>query len=205
VYDGPARGWLSATVSGAGEHRRVQVAVSPERASLGRNGATVYVTSAGALNPRQGFRVEMEVSTDPPATGELVVDNEDPGFYATPYYWITPRFRHDPHKGFGGSWATSGPRPGSRQFARFTPDLAAGRYDVWLHEATPMPPGQQVFVVVHDTLGDHRRVVRAEQRYVGQYVFPEGSNGHVDVFGPNDRSSPTITADAVVFRRVRQR
>jgi hypothetical protein len=82
---------------------------------------------------------------------------------------------------------------------RFTPDLAAGRYEVRFHEATPF--GDTKFNCrVRCVKGDQGFADVAPQRAksLGTFEFAEGTAGFVEISAAGSRA---IT-DAVEFRRI---
>ena len=94
--------------------------------------AVVWITCGGAIGPRQGFRVELQVPDYLPKS-EVTIDDRDEGFFATPYSWVGHRFSRCPvdRRGHGGFYLTASARssetkPTADEFARFTPDLKAG-------------------------------------------------------------------------------
>jgi hypothetical protein len=160
----------------------------------------VTIACRGAVNSPQQFRVELDVVGEPPE-GEVVVDDADPGFYATSYFWVGHRFCRVPagKRGHGGFYLTNGSRPTPGEFARFTPDLRAGRYEVLLSEQTPFAPGVEFDVRVRCASGDQVVRMRPDRsRRVGTFDFDEGADGFVEIHAGG--STGLVVVDAVTFR-----
>ncbi len=86
----------------------------------------------------QVFRIVEDLRMAP-AAGSVVVDDTDAGFYATPYFWTAGRGvdGREKSRGYGNRYFTYGRRTAPGEYARFTPDLAEGRYEVRLRPETP--------------------------------------------------------------------
>ncbi|HUT89380.1 MAG TPA: PKD domain-containing protein [Thermoguttaceae bacterium] len=186
-----------------GQKGRQSFEVSVDAAGLapGTYSAWVEVSCPGAINSPQWFRVELRVPSDEPRR-DVTVDDRDPGFSATPYFWVGHRFSRCPadKRGHGGFYLTCGGRTTPGQFARFTPDLQAGRYEVSLSDATPFSPGVEFDVRVRHAEGDQRVRVRPDQsRRIGTFEFHEGTDGFVQILA--EGSHGLVIADAVIFRR----
>jgi hypothetical protein len=128
------------------------------------------------------------------------VDDRDEGFYATPYFWVGHRFCRCPkdRRGHGGFHLTNGGRLAAGEFARFTPDLKAGTYDVTLSDATPFRPGTEFDVRVRHRGGETVvRICPEKSRRVGAFEFEEGTDGFVEIRTAGSRG--LVVADAVVF------
>lgn len=199
--------WLTAAAS----RESVTIAVNAERLvpRHGRYRARVTVTCAGALNSPQTFGVDLDVPrpSDPPRA-VVVVDDLDA--LASPGFWLRPRFSdHYPGKwkrGHGGTLLTNGARSDEDAAVRFTPDLAAGKVVVSLHEATPWrlydsaPDDVRFAVRVRHRAGTE--VVWVEplkDRRVGTFEFAEGTEGWVEILSRDSRGQ--VVADAVRFDR----
>jgi len=194
-------GWLE--LVGLGEKGQLSFEVSVDATGLapGTYSAWVEVSCPGAINSPQWFRAELRVPSDGPPR-DVTVDDRDPGFSATPYFWVGHRFSRCPadKRGHGGFYLTNGSRPTPGQLARFTPDLQAGRYEVSLSDATPFPPGVELDVRVRHAEGDQRVRVRPdESRRIGTFEFHEGTDGFVEILA--EGSQGLMIADAVGFRR----
>jgi hypothetical protein len=192
--------WLQVSGGGGRHDQTLEVGVDATGLAIGMYAASIQITSPGALNSPQCFRVELQVS-DPRDTQEVTVDNDDPGFYATPYFWVGHRFCRCPagKRGYGGFYLTNGGRAATGHFARFTPDLAAGRYEVSFPDETPFAAGVEFDVRVRHAAGDETIRVRPEQsRSIGVWTFNEGADGYVEILA--ERSHGLVIADAVTFR-----
>jgi hypothetical protein len=193
--------WLAAGLPKTDEGRTT-VTVSPNAEGLtpGVYEGEVVAACPGALNSPQSFRVEMDVRTDPPAT-EVTVDDRDEGFYATPYFWVGHQFCRCKHRGYADRYLTSGGRKRAGAFVRFTPDLAAGRYEIRFADATPFRPAAAFDVRVRHAGGES--VVSCwphDDRRIGTFAFHEGTDGFVEIHA--DAADTQIIADAVTFRRI---
>jgi PKD domain-containing protein len=147
-------------------------------------------------------RVELHIPAEPPETN-VTIDDADPGFYATPHFWVGHRFCRCPadRRGYAGFYLTNGTRPTAREFARFTPDLQAGEYDVSLSDETPFSPGVEFDVRVRHADGDETVRMRPEEgRTIGTFRFDEGADGFVEILA--EGSKGLVIADAVIFRRL---
>lgn len=195
-------GWLSVTPS----RESLVVAVDAERLvdRHGRYRARVAVGS-------QAFAVELEVPrpSDRPRSS-VVVDDLDPGCRATPGFWLRPRFSdHHPAKwkpGHGGTYLVNGGRADEDALVRFTPDLAAGSYDVSFPETSPFRPWEGApedlrfaVRVRHRGGTDVVWVEPLKTRAIGAFDFAEGADGYVEILARDSRGQ--VVADAVRFER----
>ncbi len=197
---GRGDGWLVVVREGSNNGQSLDVTACAAGLGPGEYSASVQIACPGALNSPQQFRVELRV-LDGPAKQEATVDDGDPGFYATPCFWVGHRFCRYPgeKRGYGGFYLTNGGRPTPGEFARFTPDLQAGRYEVSLSDQTPFRPGVEFDVRVRHAGGD--RVVRVrpeESRGIGTFEFDEGTHRFVEIRAEGSRG--LVIADAVTFR-----
>lgn len=200
-YLGKGNNWLNATSSevDSGDGPSLHVVADPKNLSAGEYTAVVTVDCPGALNPRQGFRVRLTIR---PAddNNEVIVDDRDEGFHATPYFWVGHQFVRCPRRGFGQRYLTNGRRASGGDFVRFTPHLAAGKYEVLLYEQTPLPGKSQFPVRVRHAGGVRTFTYSPQQsRSLGTYEFAAGNYGFVE-FHAQD-STGLIVADAMLFRR----
>jgi hypothetical protein len=194
------RKWLKIAPQGNANAQLLEVAADATGLEPGTYAARVHVDCPGAVNSPQVFRAELRVAADPPKPG-TTVDDRDAGFYATPYFWVGHRFcRCAPaRRGHGGFYLTNGARPVQGEFARFTPDLRAGRYEVALSQETPFSPEVAFDVRLRHALGDQFVRVEPEQsRVIGTFEFDEGMDGFVEIHA--GRSKGLVIADAIVFR-----
>ena len=178
-----------------GRDREARVSVDAAGLEPGRHAAKVSVDVPGALNSPREFGVVLEVRTSAPAS-TVTVDDDDEGFSCTPYFWVGHRlFKSKTH------YRTSGKRAAPGEFARYTPDLAAGTWEVAFVPKTPFLPGTRFDVRVRHRSGEE--VVRVEperSRLIGRFEFGEGTDGFVEIRA--ERSEGLVMADAVTFERV---
>lgn len=199
-----SKDWLQVTEGESQTDKRpeIRLVADPAGLSPGRYSAIVAVNCPGALNPRQGFRVELSVGPWPDGD-EVIVDDRDEGFYATPYFWVGHQFHRCPERGYGRRYLTNGGRATAGEFVRFTPTLAAGKYEVLLHQETPLPGTARFPVRVRHAAGVKESMFSpkpAASRSLGVYEFAAGNHGYVEFHA--DDSAGLIVADALVFRRV---
>ncbi len=211
VTQGPDSDWLTVEPQQYGKGQRLAVKVDAAGLEPGAYSTKVSVDCPGAASSPQVFRVRLTVPGEAPAA-EAVVDDRDPGFYATPHFWLAPPFHGWPGKygaGFGGRYLANGGRPEEGEFARFTPDLAAGRYEVSLHEETPFEkvaafrregPMRFRARVRHAEGDDGVWVSPTESRTIGTFRFEEGADGFVEILAAG--SAGQVLLDAVRFRKV---
>lgn len=193
-------GWLE--VEPEPDGRALRVRVSGEKLPPGLYFATVLVACAGALDSPQPFRVMLDVRQNrPPA--EVVLDDADPGFYATPHFWPGHRFHFWQRKGYKDFYRTSGGRDDRDEFVRFTPSLRAGRYQVSFAGETPfeLQPDTRFRVVVKHRSGqDEVWMEPNKSRRIGEFEFDEGTEGYVEL--RTEGSKGHVLADAVRFAPV---
>jgi hypothetical protein len=196
------RDWLSVSSSGHGNHQSLAVAVDATRLKPGKiYSAIVNVACDGALNSPQGFRVELAMpACAPPA--QIILDDRDEGFYATPYFWVGHRFFRSPpdRRGYAGFYLTNGGRATKGEFVRFSPYLATGTYEVSLREETPFPAESEFTARIRHAQGKSLvRVVPQESRALGTFSFKEEMPAYVQFDAADSRG--TILADAIRFIR----
>ena len=208
ILDSDNAGWLKVTRSGSGNQQQlsVQVDASDLKPKLGKYRAVVSVDCPGAVNSPQSFRVELKTPITPPQS-DVTIDNLDDGCYATPWFWLAPRFRAKWAPGFRDIYLTSGNRAVEGQFVRFTPDLAAGKYEVRFSDQTPFQPCKQVgpdirfaVRVRHKHSTDTIWVEPLESRLIGAFEFDEGTDGYVEVRAGGAKGP--VVADAVRFKQI---
>jgi hypothetical protein len=84
---------------------------------------------------------------------------------------------------------------------RFTPDLAAGTYDLSLGAGAPAPEGTRFDVRVRHRSGEETvRLEPAKSRAIGRYDFGEGTDGFVEIRA--EGSEGLVAAESVIFDRV---
>jgi hypothetical protein len=195
---GEGSGWLDVRPAGTRNAQTLRVSVDATKLKPGTYSAVVRVRCPGAVNSPQGFRVELTVPRGRPPAG-VTVDDRDEGFYATPWFWVGHRFCRCRKRGFRDFYLTNGARAVEGEFARFTPDLRAGRYEVAFHEETPFSAKARFRVRVRH--GGGEAIVRAHparSRRIGVFEFDEGTDGFVEILAGG--STGVVIADAVVFR-----
>ncbi|MBD3267564.1 PKD domain-containing protein [bacterium] len=197
--------WLRVQHGGEGKKQELQVRVNAKnmKPKHGVYHATVYVDCPGALNSPQGFRVKLTTPRYRPKK-EVIVDDRDAAFYATPYYWLAPRFHASWTQGYAGRYLMNGGQAKKNAFVRFQPDLAAGTYQVKFSNQTPFRPTKIVesdigfYVVVHHKNGKEKIWIQPQKsRIIGQFAFEEGTDGYVDILA--DAAQGLVVADAVEF------
>ncbi|MFW6161599.1 MAG: PKD domain-containing protein [Planctomycetota bacterium] len=190
-----ADGWLIVTRDETGS--ALKVAVDAAGLEPRVYGAVVTVRCPGAVNSPQVFAVRLRVPAGPPARG-AVIDDQDPSFACTPWFWVGHRSILCKRRGHEEWYLTNGGRPWAGEVARFTPDLAAGRYRVAFHEDTPFRRATRFDVRVRHRGGDSVvRIRPGRSRAIGTFEFEEGADGFVEIRAEGSRG--LVIADAVVF------
>jgi PKD repeat protein len=224
-------GWITLKTLGEKNSQKLEVSVNAEGLSTGRYTATVQLECPGASNSRQDFIVELIIPTFPPSnieTNDLeaeIIDNEDNHycrFYSTPYFWVGPRFKRWKEKGYGNYYLTNGARAVKGEYARFRPDLEAGRYDIYFANETPFSPQKRAMkgleklsvnnffnpsprfaLRVHSKTGDNKIWVEpAKSTKIGTFEFSEGMDGYVDIL--SEGSTGQVLVDAIIFKKVQK-
>ena len=174
----------------------------PDAAALGPgvHRQVLRVGCDGLANSPAAFRVVVRV-IDPPHLRTVTVGDRDRGFYATPGFWVEPRFNHWEPAGEGGRYLANGGRAADDEFARFTPALRAGRYEVWFSDRTPFAPDARFQVRVRHGGGeDIVWCEPARSPVIGAFDFDDGADGFVEVRTAG--STGQVLADAVTFRPI---
>jgi PKD repeat protein len=228
--------WVNIKINGEGNNQILDVKVNGNGLSPGEYEAIISVHSEVAINSPQKFRVIMNIPEQPAKSLSVIVDDKDPGFYCTPYFWIGHRFHGwgwpelKNAEGYNNFYLINGQRARKDEFARFTPDLESGLYEIWLYEKTPFASGPPAnneptrfkVRVVHstgDTLiwmepqkmkGFYPRPYKAqegwawlepqESRKVGTFRFEEGKDGYFEILAEGSRGQ--IIVDAVRFLKM---
>lgn len=223
-------GWLEATPFINKDNRQaLSVRANGKGLSTGLYSALVMIDCPGAVNSRQSFVVELNIPSYLPSDVELgnsrrdIIDNEDiryNRFYATPYFWVGPRFKRWEERGYNNFYLTNGARAVEGEFARFRPDLAAGKYELSFAKETPFDPKRRAIsggrqfpvdsslnavpgfmVRIHSKSGDKKQWIEPDKSLIiGQFEFSEGMDGFVDIL--SEGSVGQILVDAIVFRRL---
>jgi len=103
--------------------------------------------------------------------------------------------------GSGHFYLFNGKRPREGEFVRYTPDLAAGRYEIRLSDQTPFDPDVRFRVRIHHAQGDADVWAEPVRNLVlGQFPFHEGADGFVEIHAAGSRGQ--VLADAITFNRV---
>lgn len=193
-------GWLSVARSGNGNAQALSVAVNATGLAAGVYQATVTVVCPGAANATQGFRVRLQVTAAQPAATVVIDDAAATGFWRTPAAWFGRENPWGSAPGLGCLQLTNGSQVDATAIARWTPDLAAGTYDVVLSGQTDLAATAATwnFTVRHAGGTSAVAVSPGSGRTIGRFTFAEGGDGWVQLSG--DRAG--VVADAVLFRKV---
>lgn len=223
------KGWLAVEHEEKGKDQQLIIAVDATGLATGVYLARVQVECPGVLNSVQSFLVQLTIPTHPPAhrkTRDLeqeIIDNSDKKyyrFYSTPYFWVGPHFRMWDEKGYNDFYLTNGGRAVEGEFARFTPDLEAGKYEVSFAKETPFEPERRKMKLegqppVHSKSNpDSRFAVRVRSRageetiwmepskskVIGTFEFDEGMDGYVEILSGG--STGQVLVDAVIFKKI---
>lgn len=229
-------GWLKIQVIGEGNDQELEISVNGKGYPSGNYRAILGVYSEGALNSPQTFQVLMKIPEDPAKSESVIIDDKDDEFFCTPYFWIGHRFHGGgwpelkEAEGYNHFYLINGERAKQGEFARFTPDLEAGTYDIWLYEKTPFASGSPAdntpatfkVNIVHakgDTtvwmepkkmIGSYPRPRQKPEgwgwyepqpsRKIGTFEFEEGNDGYVEIL--SEGSTGQIIIDAVRFLKM---
>jgi len=191
--------WLTATHEGKGNAQRLTLRADAKALEPGAYAAVVSVDCPGATNSPQACRIVLRVAPERP-TSRVTITTRDPGFYATPYFWTCPGYHTWP-KGRSGFVLTNGARATEGEFARFTPDLAAGKHDVSLSSKTPFKSDVRFAVRIRHKSGEEQRWIEpARSRVIGTFEFEEGADGFVEILAAG--STGQVLADALTFAKI---
>lgn len=192
-------GWLRVELSGSGNAQEASLSADASGLAPGTYRARVAFSVPGALNGEQSVLVELAVPAEPPLRGQ-VVDNAHAGFACVPNNWFAPRFFSWSLPGYGPGYLVHAPNGQTGARARFSPDLAAGRYEVALSHKTPFPKDARLPVRVVHRGGESRCVVEpARNRTIGTFFFEEDGAAFVEL--QTESAGGPVFADAVVFRK----
>ena len=204
------RDWLEVSKTGDGNRQEFSVIANASKIKPkeGIFSAIVSVDCPGVLNSPQLFRVQLITPERLPAKGaSVVIDDQDPGCYATPWFWFSPRFHNKWPDGFREIYLTNGSRPNDGEFVRFAPLLRGGRYEVSISERTPVRPSETdkteiryAVRVKHKNGTDIVWVEPLDSLIIGTFDFHEGTDGYIEIMA-GDSMGP-IVADAVIFKPV---
>ncbi len=225
--------WLSAKLLGEGNEQEIKVSADATGLPTGVYHAKITVELPGVVNGEQQFLVKLTIPTHPPShrsTGNVrdglqyeVIHHSDiryKRFYSTPYFWVGPQFHRWEEKGYGEYYLTNGGRSREGEFARFTPDLEEGKYEVSFASETPFNPKQRAIsggeqyavnpelnpdprfaVRVHSKEGDQIIWVEPiESKVIGTFEFHEGMDGFVEILA--EGSTGQVLIDAIIFKQL---
>ena len=230
--------WLKIKPKGKNKKQFLTIGVNGKGFSAGNYEAIVSVYSENALNSPQKFRVVMNIPENPPESESIIIDDKDPypEFYSTPYFWVGHRFHGwgwpelKNAEGYNHFYLINGERDKKGEYARFTPDLKLGTYDVWLYERTPYASGPPAnneparfqVNIVHakgDTTvwmepekmqGFFPRPYKGQEewnwlepqisRKIGTFEFEEGNDGYVEIL--SEGSTGQVIVDAIRFLKM---
>jgi PKD repeat protein len=188
-------GWLNLSIQGSGNNRQLNLSVDATGFPTGVYMARVSIELNGALNELQGFMVQMTVPTHPPmhwkhTKVEEVIHHGDlryNRFYATPYFWVRPQFSRWVEKGYRNDYfLTNGGRSVAGEYARFNPDLEAGKYEVYLADETPFEPERRAhFALVEPNVSPMWSMDRIT-------VSPDGPGRVNSVLNPESRFAVVV-------------
>lgn len=193
--------WIRIKTKGAGNAQSLDVSIDSSKLKPADYYALVDVNCPGALNSPQNFLVKLRVFNSAPASKEqpISIDDTDPEFYATPYFWVGQRSIRAKEKGWHGRYLTNGSRPKKGEFARFTPDLPKGIYKIRLKEQTPYRDNTEFDVrIKHKNGTDIVRVNPSESLDIGEFEFLEGPDNYIEILAENSKG--LVIADSVEFR-----
>ena len=209
-------GWLAAKLTGKQDSQSITVSVDASNLKPGTYLATVEIDCPGAVNSKQSFCVALNVPDyQPPSV--ITLDDSYIGFYATPYFWVGHRFHRWPCNGYNYFCLVNGKRAVPGEFARFTPDLRAGRYQVFFPEIVSSWQDEHVRFAVRvkhrngtDTIWmepkksgvisiwDH--MIPNPTKVIGAFEFNEGTDGYVEILA--EGSTGQVPVDAVIFKKL---
>lgn len=228
--------WLYVDLNGEGNNQSLGVKVNGESLYAGEYEAVISIHCEGALNSPQKFRVLLKIPEHPARSIGVIIDDKDPGFYCTPYFWIGHRFHGwgwpqlKDAEGYNNFYLINGKKARDDEFARFTPDLESGTYEIWLYEKTPFasgPPANNeparfkirivhadgedvVWMEPEKTKGYYPRPYRGQERWqwlepqpsrkIGEFRFEEGNDGFVEIL--SEESTGQVIIDAVRFLKI---
>lgn len=193
-------GWIETLKTGHGNRQQLKILVNPMGLPPGNYEAIIEVECKGIDNSPQTMTINLVVA-EIPETSIAVVDDQDEGFYATPYFWVGHKFHSWwDKKGYGGFYLTNGGRADEGEFVRFTPVLREGKYKVSFSDQTPFKAGDRFIVHIKHK---RRRTVKVMEPFysleIGTFEFSEGNEGFVEIWAGGSQGN--VLADAVIFQR----
>jgi hypothetical protein len=134
-----------------------------------------------------------------------VVDDQAVQFFPSPFAWVQNPYNQDFLKGYGSyhMWASTA----EKGFARYQPDLKAGRYRISLHpDAYPTLPYSeettkrlQVRVMTTQGLQEVNWKPSSSEE-IGVFDLKGGKESYLDIC--TEGSQGLVFADALVFEKV---
>ena len=209
-------GWLNVKLTGKPDNQQLAVSVNASDLKSGTYSATVEIACPGAVNSKQCFCVELTVPDYEPPT-VVTIDDSYIGFYATPYFWVGHRFHKFPCNGYNCFCLINGKRATADEFARFTPDLSAGTYQVFFPEIVSSWQDEELRFGVRvkhkngvetvwmepkksRVIGKYEHMTPNPTKVVGTFEFNEGTDGFVEILAEGSKGQ--VPADAVVFKKL---
>lgn len=209
-------GWLAIKSVGEGNGQQLIVSVDASNLKSGTYSAIVQIDCSDASNSEQCFCVNLKIPDyEPPDV--VTIDDNYIGFYATPYFWVGHRFHKWPYNGYNRFCLINGKRPTPGEFARFTPDLSVGTYQVFFPEIVSSWQDEELRFAVRvkhkngiDTvwmepkksesisIWDH--TIPNPTKVIGIFEFNEGTDGFVEILAEGSKGQ--VSADAVIFKKI---
>lgn len=209
-------GWLTIKPIGKGNDQQLSVSVDASNLKPGTYSAIVEIECPGAVNSEQCFRVALNIPNyEPPEV--VTIDDNYIGFYATPYFWVGHRFHKWPCNGYNCFCLINGKRDTPGEFARFTPDLGAGTYQVFFPEIVSSWQDEELRFAVRvkhkkgietvwvepkrsRTIGIWNHIIPNPTKVIGTFKFNEGTDGFVEILAEGSKGQ--VPADAVIFKKI---
>jgi PKD repeat protein len=209
-------GWLTVKPSGKGNNQQLTVSVDASNLKEGTYSAIVEIECPDAVNSEQCFCVVLNVPEYKPLE-VVTIDDRYLGFYATPYFWVGHRFHKWPCNGYNCFCLINGKRATAGEFARFTPDLSAGTYQVFFPEIVSSWQDEQLRFAVRvkhkngietvwmepkrsRVIGMWEHMTPNPTKVIGTFEFNEGTDGFVEILAEGSKGQ--VPADAVIFKKI---
>ena len=209
-------GWLAVKRTGEANNQQLVVSVDASNLKPGTYSAVVETQCPAAVNNGQPFRVTLNIPDYVPPD-VVTIDDNYIGFYATPYFWVGHRFHNWPCNGYNYFCLINGKRAAPGEFARFTPDLSAGKYQVFFPEIVSSWQDEELRFAVRvkhkngieavwmepkrsRTIGMWDHLVPNPTKVIGTFEFNEGTDGFVEILAEGSKGQ--VPADAVIFKKV---